>query len=283
MHSPARHKEALMARSRTSRVARFCALALMAASPGAAQSPARGLEGMWSDPPVTIIGRLCAFVCSDAGINAMNALLDDPKNDAVPFAQLQRLAGERHAEYVRSSLSASTLKTFPLDPADDPSFLQCVPWGLPRQMFAPHQLEIRGMGPDRLELHYGEWDARRTVFMDGRPQPRGQPPTRLGHSVGRWEGDALVIETTGVARSLMWGGGMGVSSNGFETSDQLSVVVRFVKAADGKTLTLTATLTDPVSLRAPLVLKHMWRWAPESRIDAYDECQIPTDVKRGVK
>ena len=72
------------------------ALAIAAAAPASAQSAARGLEGMWSDPPVTIMGRLCAFVCSDAGIDAMNALLDDPANDAVPFATLSRRAGERH-------------------------------------------------------------------------------------------------------------------------------------------------------------------------------------------
>ena len=229
----------------------LAALALAGSTPAWAQSAARGLEGMWSDPPVTIMGRLCAFVCSDAGINAMNELLDDPKNDAVPFATLSRQAGERHSEYVRSRLSELTLKTFPLDPADDPSFLRCEPWGLSRQMFSPHQLEIRGLGSDRVELHYGEWDARRTVYLDGRAHPRGQAPTRLGHSVGRWDGDTLVIETTGIARTLIWAGGAGVTSGGFETSDQLTVTERFVKAADGKTLTLTATLTDPVSLRGP--------------------------------
>ena len=261
----------------------LAALSVSVATPAWAQSVARGFEGMWSDPPATIMGRMCAFVCSDAGIDAMNALLDDPANDAVPFATLSRRAGERHGEYLRSRLSELTLKTFPLDPADDPSFLRCEPWGLSRQMFAPHQLEIRGRGADRLELHYGEWDARRTVFMDGRPHPRGQAPTRLGHSVGRWDGDTLVVETTAVARSLMWAGGASITDGGFETSDQLTVTERFVKAADGKTLTLTATLTDPVSLRAPLVFKRIWRWAPESKITPYEDCQIPIGVTRGVK
>ena len=265
------------------RVALLAALAVVAsAAPASAQSAARGLEGMWSDPPVTIMGRMCAFACSDAGIDAMHALLDDPANDAVPFATLQRRALERHTAYVRSTLSELTLRTFPLDPADDPSFLRCEPWGLPTQMLAPHQLEIRGVGADRLELHYGEWDARRTIFMDGRLHPRGQA-TRLGHSVGRWDGDTLIIETVGIARSLMWTGGVGVTTGGVQTSDQLTVTERFVKASDGKTLTLTATLTDPVSLRLPLVLKHVWRWAPESKITPYEDCQIPTEVKRGVK
>lgn len=261
-----------------------CTMAVLAAwwSPASAQTAARGLEGMWSDPPASIMGRLCGFVCSDAGIDALNALLDDPANDGTPINRLFERAGQRHAEYIRSRLSDTALKAFPFDPADDTSLVRCEPWGLPRQMFAPHQLEIRGIAADRIELHYGEWDARRTVFMDGRPRPAG-PPTRFGHSVGRWDRETLVIETTGVARNLVWGGGMGVTSNGFETSDRLTVTERFAKAADGKTLTLTATLTDPVSLRAPLVLKHMWRWAPESTIAPYEDCQIPTSVKRGVK
>ena len=79
----------------------------------------------------------------------------------------------------------------------------------------------------------------------------------------------------------MWTGGVGVTTGGFQTSDQLTVTERFVKASDGKTLILTATLTDPVSLRVPLVLKHVWRWAPESKITPYEDCQIPTEVKRG--
>ena len=261
----------------------LAAFVVAGSTPAWAQSAARGLEGMWSDPPVTIIGRLCGFACSDAGITAMNALLDDPANDNVPYNVLTRRVAERHVEYLRSTLSELSLKTFPLDPADDPSFLKCEPWGLSRQMFAPHQLEIRGIGRDRVELHYGEWDARRTVYMDGRPRPGGAP-TRLGHSVGRWDGDTLVVETSGIARSLMWGGGgNAAATTGFETSDQLTVTERFTKAPDGRTLMLTATLTDPVSLRAPLVLKHIWRWAPESKIAPYEDCQIPVGVTKGVK
>ena len=181
----------------------------------------------------------------------LNALLDDAANDARPFTAL-RVGAERYSAqtYIEPRLTAAGLKNYPLDPADDSGFLRCEPWGLARQMFAPHDLEIRQRANDRLELRYGEWDARRTVYLDKRSRPANQPASRLGYSIGRWETDALVIETTGVAANITaWQG---------EHSDQLGVVERYTKAKDG-TLWLTATLTDPVSLREPLVLKKIWQ------------------------
>jgi hypothetical protein len=243
---------------------------------GTAQSPARSkLEGMWSDPPVTIMARFCATLCTDAGIDWLNALLDDPANDGRPVEQLIAEASAYQRDtYIKSRMNPAAAASFPLDPADDPGLLKCEPWGLARQIFAPHQIEIRRLGADRMELHYGEWDARRTVFMDGRRRPSGQASTRLGHSAGRWEGDTLVVETTGVtANQTFWRA---------RHSDQLRVVERFTRSGDGTMLHLTATLEDPWSLREPLVLKRNWRWAPTSIIAPYDECKPPIAVKRGV-
>jgi hypothetical protein len=152
--------------------------------------------------------------------------------------------------------------------------LKCEPWGLARQIFAPHQIEIRRLANDRVALHYGEWDARRTVYMDGRSGPAGQAPTRLGHSVGRWDGDTLVVETSGIAANqTIWRA---------QHSDQLRVVERFTRSDDGTMLRLAATISDPWSLREPLVIKRNWRWAPTSTIEPYDECRPPIAVKRGV-
>ena len=100
------------------------------------------LEGMWSDPPATAVGTLCFFACTDAAIDRLNALLDDPANDARPFPQLAAEALKHQTDtYLRPRLTEAALKTYPLDPADDPGFLRCEPWGLAKQMFAPHQLE----------------------------------------------------------------------------------------------------------------------------------------------
>ena len=51
--------------------------------PAAARVPSK-LEGMWSDPPPTAVGTFCFFSCTDAGIERLNALLDDPSQRQPP-------------------------------------------------------------------------------------------------------------------------------------------------------------------------------------------------------
>lgn len=256
-------------------------LVLLTCIPSAqAQSPSSRLEGMWSDPPTTPEGLFCFFACTDAGIARLNALLDDPANDARPFQELQAEAKRYEREYLRSRLTPAALGRYPFDPADDPGFLRCEPWGAARQIFAPHQLEIRQRGTDRLELRYGEWDGRRTIDLGGRPRPANQAPAAMGHSVGRWDGDTLVIETSAVAANIIMLPDLSAMG---EHSDQLRVVERYSRSEDGSMLLLTATLEDPRTLREPLVLKKIWRWAPEQQITPYEDCERPTEVKRGVR
>ena len=245
-----------------------------------AQSSRSNLEGMWSDPPATAVGTFCFFSCTDAGIERLNALLDDPANDARPFGDLQKEARSYEREYLRSLLTADALKTYPLDPADNPSFLRCEPPGLAQQMFMPHQLEIRKRGNDQIELRYGEWEARRTIYLDSRKPPANQAKSLLGHSVGRWDGETLVVETSGIAANIA--GWPELFNFSAKHSDQLRIVERYSRSLDKNTLLLTATIEDPWGLREPVALKKIWRWAPESRIAPYKDCQRPTEFKRGV-
>src|SRR6266496_2502244 len=70
------------------------------------QSASRNFVGMWSDPPVTITGDFCANWCTDAGIERLDALLDDPKNDARPLAELRAEADNYQREnYIRPRLT----------------------------------------------------------------------------------------------------------------------------------------------------------------------------------
>jgi hypothetical protein len=244
-----------------------------------AQSPESRLEGMWSDPPTTPEGEFCMMECTDAGIARLNELLDNPANDARPFDQLQTEARAYEREYLRSRLTDDALKSYPIDQAENPPFLRCEPPGIAQQMFMPHQLEIRKRGNDRIELHYGEWDARRTVYMDGRNRPSNQPATAMGFSVGHFDGETLVVETSGITANIAgWPRLLAFSAR---HSDQLRIVERFTRSSDGKTLLMAATIQDPWSLREPIVLKKMWRWAPESRIAPYKDCQKPTEFKKG--
>jgi hypothetical protein len=239
-----------------------------------ATTPIKKFEGMWSDPPATILGMFCASRCTDVGIERLNALIDDPANDSRPVDRLESEAGNYQMEkYIRPRLSDAASKDYPLDPAEDPSFLRCEPYGFARQFVSRHQLEIKQIGKDRLDFHYGEWDAHRTVYLDGRKPQANQGSSLLGFSVGHWEGEALVIETSGIRADIApWGA---------KHSEQLHVVERYTRSADGKTLTVAATMEDPWGLREPLVLKHMWGWRPDQKIAAYDQCEIPKEFKRG--
>jgi hypothetical protein len=259
------------------RALRRCLLVLvvLAAIPVPTTSQSRlGFEGMWSDPPATAEDWFCAGFCTDTGLERLNALLDDPANDSRPFDALSAEADAFQRErYIRARLTPATLKTYPLDNATDPGFLRCQPWGLARNVVARHQLEIRQRGNDRLEMRYGEWDARRTVYLDGRPRPANQALTPMGHSTARYERDMLVIETSGLAPDR--------TPFRTEHSSQLRMTERYTRSADGRRLFLSVTLEDPVTLREPVVLKKVWSWAPAAEIAPYTGCGPPSEFSTG--
>ena len=240
----------------------------------AAQGQSQKLFGMWSDNN-SLLGLFCFGSCTDAGIERLNKLLDDPANDARSFEDITAEAQNFEREtYIKPKLIGDARKKFPMNPLEDPSYLQCVPWGFAHQIFAPHQLEITQRDNSRIEMRYGEWDARRTVFLNSEKAPRNPRASLLGISVGHWEGEALVIETSGITANIV---------RGTTHSDQLRVLERYTRSQDGKTLQLTATLEDPVSFSEPIVLKKVWSWSPQSKIYPYTDCERPTGALKGAK
>jgi len=63
-----------------------------------------------------------------------------------------------------------------------------------------------------------------------------------GHSVGHWEGKVLVVETTNFTDHKM-----GLST-GVPSSSQKKLIERFALNDDGKSLTYSGTIDDPVYL-----------------------------------
>ena len=230
------------------------------------------LQGMWSDPPETIADSACMFACTDVFAERFATLLDEPANDGRrAFELLLEAQAHERAAYLMPRLTDAARATVNLEPADDPSFLYCEPPGFARQIFVPHQLRIV-RSADRVEMHYAEWDARRTVYLDGVSSARDERPSRMGFSVGRYEGDSLVIETSGIEPAIaIWMG---------RHSEQLRVVERYTRSADGTRLLLTATFEDPWALREPVVYKKIWGWAPDQEIFPYEDCERPTEFKR---
>jgi hypothetical protein len=255
------------------------------ASPADAQQRPPDLAGMWSDPPATLVDTFCLFWCSDAGIERLNALLDDPANDERPTQALYADAARyQYDEYLRPRMTAAGLAALNTDPADDPGFLNCEPWGFAKEIFAPHQLEIT-QHADRVELRYGEWEIKRTISFNDRARPADRSSSPMGYSVARYEGAALVIETSAIDANLApWGLGFPAPfPYDGRHSEQLRVVERYTRSEDGERLLLAATLEDPWALKEPVVLKKVWAWAPDQEIFPYDQCEPPTEFTRGTK
>lgn len=238
---------------------------------------------MWSDP-LGLEDFFCSFWCTDAGLERLNELLDDPANDERPVMELYAEAAVyQRDEYLRPHLTPQAAATLGIDPADDPGFLYCEPWAFAREIFVPHQLQIE-QHTDRVDMLYGEWTIRRTIHLDGRAPPAGLPESAMGFSVGHYENGALIVETTGLEANLApWGVGFVTGQiNDGRHSDQLRVVERYTRSADGQRLILSATFEDPWALLEPVTFKKVWRWAPEQEIAPYENCERPTEFTRGV-
>lgn len=224
------------------------------------------LAGMWSDAP-DILGLVCFGMCTQPTIDRLFELLDDPANDAISFMDLlQRVRRETIQPMWQERLTEFSRRDFPLPADTDPGFLECKPPGYARQIFTPHQNEVT-VYPDRIEMHYGEWDALRTIWMDGRTPPADLDHSLLGFSVGHMEGDTLVVQTTHVSENRLFA---------LHHSDQLQGEERYYVSEDGALLNMDTTFTDPVALSSPVTLKRIWGWAPTEEIYR-QECQIPTD------
>lgn len=266
-------------------------LGALTATGSCSQEPAAiagipAITGMWSGVlDGTVEDMFCDWGwCTDIGRERLTALLDDPANDERPTILLFGDAALYQIEhYVVPHLTPAGRATLGLDPADDPGFLLCEPWGFARQIFAPHQLQITQLN-DRVELRYGTWDARRTVWLDGHQPPgsRSAEPSRLGFSVGHYEGATLVVETSGIAANFAaWGWNWSDRFIDGKHSEQLRAIERYSRSEHGDHLLLTVTLDDPWSMSEPLVLKRVWGAAPDEQIYPDEDCERPRDFIRG--
>jgi Family of unknown function (DUF6152) len=131
------------------------------------------------------------------------------------------------------------------NPDENPEW-DCLPQTMPEILGYPYPFEITRPNLGELVIHYEVNELERTVHMNMTAHPADAPRTPLGHSIGRIENGELVIETASFTH-VKWGAGRGVDSG-----EQKSTVERYTLGADGKTLALEFTMTDPEYLKEPV-------------------------------
>ncbi len=131
------------------------------------------------------------------------------------------------------------------DPDQNPEW-DCSPQTLPEILGYPYPFEITRPNADTLVIRYEVNELVRTVHLNTTSHPANAAPSPLGYSIGRFDDGDLVIETASFSH-VRWGNGKGVDS-----SEKKATVERYTLGADGRTLTLHFTMTDPEYLTKPV-------------------------------
>jgi hypothetical protein len=93
-------------------------------------------------------------------------------------------------------------------------------------------------------------DIRQVYFAD--EHPADLEPSYGGHSIAHWEGNTLMVDTIGY-------NGRGVLADALHSAD-MHMTQAITKSADGLSLQIEITLTDPALFTTPLVVKREWGW-----------------------
>ena len=102
--------------------------------------------------------------------------------------------------------------------------------------------------------------------MSDDDQPSGSM-SRLGYSLGQWEGNALVVETTGIDWPYF-------DDIGTPKTDAMAVVEHFILSDDNERLDYAATITDPTIFTEPARFSGHWIWVPGEEVKPFD-CANP--------
>ena len=131
----------------------------------------------------------------------------------------------------------------------------CIPVGAPLLMLYP-VANVITVQRDRLVMKVDWMDSERIVYLDGRAHPPATQTSLQGHSIGRWEGKTLVIETTNFKDHPI---GLSLS---MPASTQKKLTERLALSDDGKTVTYSGVLEDPVYLAKPVEWSGKWEYRP---------------------
>jgi hypothetical protein len=169
------------------------------------------------------------------------------------------------------NIAADRIKWFRAGAAYASAHLMCRPTGV-QGITSPKGPVLIQQTPEKLVMISQEDREVRYIYFNAE-HPKDLKPTYSGHAVGHWEGNTLVVDVTGY-------NGLGqLDEVGNPHSEQLHLVQKITKSADGRTLDTELTFTDPVYYKNSFTKTRKWRHIPGTKMLDYDCSENPrTDL-----
>jgi hypothetical protein len=149
------------------------------------------------------------------------------------------------------------------------AWTSCRP-GAVSTMTMPREKIVVLQSKDELTLLYEMPRMARRVRLNA-THPEDLPPSYVGDSIGRWEGNTLVIDTLG------FNGYAELDARGQPTSPALHTVERLTPSADGNSIDIEVTITDPEYYDGPFTLKRAWNRSSAAHPLEYDCMENPRE------
>ena len=147
------------------------------------------------------------------------------------------------------------------------AWTSCRP-GAVSTMTMPREKIVVLQSPEELTVLYEMPRMARRVRMNA-AHPQDLPPSYVGDSIGHWEGGTLVIDTVG------FNGYAELDARGQPTSPALHTVERLTPSADGSSIEIEVTITDPQYYDAPFTIKRAWNRSAAAHPLEYDCMENP--------
>lgn len=147
------------------------------------------------------------------------------------------------------------------------AWTSCRP-GAVSTMTMPREKIVVLQSAEELTILYEMPRMVRRVRMNA-THPQDPSPSYVGDSIGHWEGGTLVIDTVG------FNGYAELDARGQPTSPALHTVERLVPAADGSSIEIEVTITDPEYYDGPFTIRRAWNRSTAVHPLEYDCMENP--------
>ncbi len=147
------------------------------------------------------------------------------------------------------------------------AWTSCRP-GAVSTMTMPREKIVILESPEEITLLFEMPRMVRRIRMNG-AHPSAIKASYVGDSVGHWSAGTLVIDTVG------FNGFAELDARGQPTSAQLHTVERLTPSADGQSLDIEVTISDPEYYLQPFTIKRSWKRSASRHPLEYDCMENP--------